>query len=82
VKVIAPGVCAEVPEEIPLAHEEFTTWRLLIDRGVPGGLSADEMADDFGVTSDVAALRLAHAAVLGLAQEVTPGRYRPGPKDD
>ena len=52
------------------------TWTWLIDRGVPGGLSAEEMADDLGITSDVAALRLAGITALGLAHEVSPGRYR------
>ena len=58
------------------------TWMWLIDRGVPGGLSAEEMADDLGITSDVAALRLAGITALGLAHEVSPGRYRPGSKDE
>jgi hypothetical protein len=66
---------------IPLTKEEVVTWRWLIDRGVPSGLSAEEMADDFGITTDIAALRLASITVLGLAHEVSSGRYRAGEKD-
>lgn len=57
-------------------------WTWLIDHGVPGGLSAEEMADDLGITSDVAALRLAGITALGLAHEVSPGRYAAGAKDE
>ena len=39
------------------------------------------MADDLGITSDVAALRLVSLTALELAHEVSPGRYRPGSKD-
>ena len=65
-------------ERTPLTKEEVATWEWLVMRDVPGGLSAHEMADDFGISSDVAALRLASITVLGLAHEVSPGRYRPG----
>ena len=66
---------------ISLTQEEIVTWTWLIDRGVPGGLSAEEMADDLGITSEVALRRLAGIAALGLAHEVSPGRYRRGSKD-
>ena len=84
VPVLRPEESGQAPEEsseFPLTDEEMGTWMWLIDRGVPGGLSAEEMADDFGITSDVAALRLASLAVLDLAHEVSPGRYRAGEKD-
>lgn len=51
-------------------------------RDVPGGLSADEMADDLGISTEAARIRLGGIAALGLAHEVMPGRYRPGPEDD
>ena len=66
---------------IPITKEEYGAWLWLVTRDVPGGLSAHEMADDFGITSDIAALRLAGITVLGLAHEVSPGRYRPGSKN-
>ena len=67
---------------IPITREEYGAWDWLVIRDVPGGLSADEMADDFGITNDVAALRLAGITVLGMAHEVSPGRYRCGEGDD
>lgn len=77
-----PGQAPQEPQEVTLTDEEFGTWKWLIDRGVPGGLSAEEMADDPGITSDVAVLRLVSATVLEMAYEVSPGRYRPGSNDD
>ena len=85
VPVLGPEESGQAPEEsltFTLTDEEIGTWTWLIDRGVPGGLSAEEMADDLGITSDVAALRLASITALGLAHEVSPGRYRPGSKDE
>lgn len=84
VPVMQPDECGvpEELEEVPITKEELTTWRWLIDRGGPGGLSADEMADDFGITSEVAALRLAGITALDMAHEVSAGRYRAGSKDD
>ena len=85
VPVLGPEESGQAPEEsseVTLTDEEVGTWTWLIDRGVPGGLSAEEMADDLGITSDVAALRLASITALGLAHEVSPGRYRPGSKDE
>ena len=67
---------------IPITREEVGAWEWLAMRDVPGGLSAHEMADDLGITSDVAALRLASITVLGLAHEVSPGRYRCGDGDN
>jgi hypothetical protein len=40
------------------------------------------MAEDFGITSDVAALSLVSLTALELAHEVSPGRYRPGSKPE
>ena len=85
VPVFGPEESGQAPEEsseFPLTDEEMGTWMWLIDRGVPGGLSAEEMADDLGITSNVAALRLAGITVLKLGYEVSPGRYRPGSKDE
>ena len=85
VAVLGPEESGEPPEEsseVPLTDEETGTWMWLIARGVPGGLSAEEMADDLGITNDVAALRLVSLTALELAHEVSPGRYRPGSKDD
>ena len=85
VPVLGPHESGQAPEEsseVTLTDEETGTWMWLIDRGVPGGLSAEEMADDLGITSDVAALRLVSLTALELAHEVSPGRYRPGSKDD
>ena len=65
-----------------LTEEEFGAWRWLIDRGVPGGLSAEEMADELGITNEVAALRLVSLTALEMAHEVSPGRYRAGSKDE
>jgi hypothetical protein len=65
---------------VPLTDEETGTWDWSVMRDIPGGLSAEEMADDLGITSEVAALRLAGITALGLAHEVSPGRYRPGDK--
>ena len=72
----------EESSEFPLTDEEMGGWMWLIDRGVSGGLSAEEMADDLGITSDVAALRLAGITALGLAHEVSPGRYAAGAKNE
>ena len=83
--MLGPDESGEAPEEsseFPLTDEEMGGWTWLIDRGVPGGLSAEEMADDLGISSDVAALRLGGITALGLAHEVSPGRYRPGSKDE
>ena len=83
--VLGPEESGQAPEEsstYTLTEEETGTWTWLIDRGVPGGLSAEEMADDLGITSDVAALRLVSLTALELAHEVSPGRYRPGSKDE
>ena len=85
VPVLGPEESGQAPEEsseVTLTDEEFGTWTWLIDRGVPGGLSAEEMADDLGITSDVAALRLVSLTALEMAYEVSPGRYRPGSKDE
>ncbi len=82
--MLGPNESGQAPEEsltFTLTEEEAVTWTWLIDRGVPGGLSADEMADDFGITGDVAARRLASVSALGLAHEGSPGRYRAGEKD-
>jgi hypothetical protein len=72
------------PEDltISLTDEEVGVWRWLVFRDIPGGLSAHEMADDLGVTSEVAHRRLAGITALGMAREVSLGRYRPGSKDD
>ena len=40
------------------------------------------MADELGITNEVAALRLVSLTALELAYEVSPGRYRPGSKDE
>jgi hypothetical protein len=83
--VLGPEESGQAPEEsltFTLTDEETGAWTWPIDRGVPGGLSADEMAGDFGITSDVAARRLTSIAALGPAYEVSPGRYRPGTKDE
>jgi hypothetical protein len=75
----------EPPEEdlkISLTDEEVGTWRWLVFRDVPGGLSAQEMADDLGITTEGAALRLAGVTALDMAYELSPGRYRPGSKTD
>ena len=85
VPVLGPVESGQAPEEsseVTLTDEETETWMWLIDRGVPGGLSADEMADDLGITSDLAARRLASITAQGLAHEVSPGRYRPGSEDE
>jgi hypothetical protein len=85
VPVLGPEESGQAPEEsseVTLTDEETRTWMWLIDRGVPGGLSAEEMADDLGITSDVAALRLVSLTALELAYEVSPGRYRPGSKNE
>ncbi len=85
VPVLGPEESGQAPEEsseVTLTDEETGTWMWLIDRGVPGGLSAEEMADDLGITSDVAALRLVSLTALELGHEVSPGRYRPGSKDE
>ena len=85
VPVLGPEESGQAPEEssdVSLTDEEFGAWIWLKDRGAPGGLSAEEMADDLGITSDVAALRLVSLTALELAHEISPGRYRPGPKDD
>jgi hypothetical protein len=83
--VLGPEESGEAPKKPvyrPLSKKEYTTWEWLGERrDVPGGLSADEMADHFGITSDVAARRLAKITRRGLAHEVSPGRYRVGPKD-
>ena len=76
------GQAPEVPPEVTLTDEELGAWTWLIDRCVPGGLSAEEMADDLGITSDLAARRLASITAQGLAHEVSPGRYRPGSEDE
>jgi hypothetical protein len=85
VPVLGPDESGQAPEEsseFPLTDEEMGGWMWLIDRGVSGGLSAEEMADDLGITSDVAALRLAGITALGLAHEVSPGRYAAGAKNE
>ena len=51
------------------------------DGGAPVAVSR-EMADDLGIPSDVAALRLVSLTALEMAHEVSPGRYRPGSKDE
>ena len=84
VPVLGPEESGQAPEEsseVTLTDEETETWMWLIDRGVPGGLSAEEMADDLGITIDVAALRLVSLTALEIAYEVSPGRYRAGSKD-
>ena len=85
VPVLGPEESGEAPDgspEVTLTDEETGTWMWVIDRRVPGGLSAEEMADDLGITSDVAALRLVSLTALEMAHEVSPGRYRPGSKDE
>ena len=85
VPVLGPDESGQAPEEsseVTLTDEETETWMWLIDRGVPGGLSAEEMADDLGITIDVAALRLVSLTALELAHEVSPGRYRCGGRAD
>jgi hypothetical protein len=66
--VLGPEESGEAPAEpieIPLTKEEDVTWTWLADRDVPGGLSADEMADDFGITRYVAARRLITVTARG-----------------
>lgn len=66
-----------------LTDEEFQTWQwLVIYRDVPGGLSADDLANDFEIAIDVAVLRLIGLTARGLAHEVSPERYRVGEKVD
>jgi hypothetical protein len=67
---------------IPLTKEEVAAWDWLVMRDVVGGLSAQEMADELGVTAEAACVRLIGLAALDLAHEVSPGRYRPGGGDD
>jgi hypothetical protein len=85
VEVFEPGELGKLPKKRiprPISKEEDATWEWLGERrDVPGGLSADEMADDFGITRYVAARRLIRATARGLAHEVSPGRYRVGSKD-
>lgn len=86
VPLLGPEESGQAPEEdemsgVPVTKEEYATWTWLCDRDLPGGLSPEEMADDYGITTEVAALRLIALTALGLAREVTPGRYSPGEKD-
>ena len=67
---------------IPLTKEEVATWEWLVMRDVVGGLSAQEMADELGVTAEAACVRLVGLVALDLAHEVSPGRYRRGGSAD
>ena len=67
--MLGPEESGQAPDEsltFTLTDEEIGTWMWLSDRDVPGGLSAQEMADDLGITSDVAARRLVSLTALGL----------------
>jgi hypothetical protein len=69
-------------DELPVGADDHGVWMWLVTRDVPDGLSAQEMADDLRISYDEAGWRLLGAAALGLAREVTPGRFRPGTGHD
>ena len=54
----------------------LSTFKMLAMKDAVGGLSAEEIAGDIGVTADEAARRLAELASHDVVCELSPGRYR------
>lgn len=76
------GLPPDEPILITLTREENATAKWLAERrDVAGGMSANDLAEDLGITVEVATLRLVGLTGLDLAHEVGPDRFRIGPEE-